>query len=63
MADEIKTTCCDDPRPRMLESNGRMFCGNCKAYLDRREPAQAPLPETPTPLKVSPALRPVKGDD
>lgn len=27
--------CCDDPRPRILEKNGRQFCANCRRYLDK----------------------------
>lgn len=25
--------CCENPAPRTLEKNGRVFCGNCKRYL------------------------------
>ena len=28
--------CCDDPKPRILEANGRVFCGTCRRYLDSR---------------------------
>lgn len=44
-------TCCERPEPRILERNGRLFCGNCRRYLDAppraegdddgREPAAA----------------------
>ena len=33
-------TCCDNPAPRVLESSGRLFCGNCRRYLDTA--AQSP---------------------
>jgi hypothetical protein len=27
--------CCDTPAPRISETTGRMFCANCRRYLDR----------------------------
>lgn len=27
-------TCCESPDPALLEKNNRMFCRNCKRYLD-----------------------------
>lgn len=45
--------CCDDPKPRILESNGRVFCGTCRRYLDApSEPLRDEEPEEtsePTP--------------
>lgn len=45
-------SCCDDPDPRFLEKNGRMFCNNCHRYLDHPpsaprddDEAEAPAPE------------------
>jgi len=26
--------CCDRPNPRISEKTGRMFCANCRAFLD-----------------------------
>lgn len=28
-------SCCENPTPRVLSSNGRMFCGSCRRYLDQ----------------------------
>ena len=28
--------CCADPNPRILEKNGRLFCNNCRRYLDKK---------------------------
>lgn len=34
--------CCDDPRPRIGEASGRVFCATCRSYLDARpDPAQS----------------------
>lgn len=30
-----KGSCCENPQPRILEKNGRMFCNNCHVYLDK----------------------------
>lgn len=35
--EDIDWGCCDEPRPRILEANGRLFCASCRLYLDRRE--------------------------
>ena len=29
--------CCDRPSPRFSTRTGRLFCGNCRAWLDERE--------------------------
>lgn len=45
--------CCDDPKPRIGDSGpvaGRVFCGNCRRYLD----------SAPEPLSDDP---PESGDD
>ena len=31
----VRGSCCDDPKPRVLERSGRMFCASCRRYLDR----------------------------
>ena len=33
----VEWGCCDDPQPAILETNNRLFCRNCRRYLDRRE--------------------------
>jgi hypothetical protein len=33
--------CCEKPDPRILAKNGRMFCANCKRYLD--SPSKKPV--------------------
>ena len=53
MTQETKGSCCGDPKPRILETSGRLFCGSCRKYLDTRDsPAQPSLPETP-PVKAA----------
>lgn len=53
MTERSSGSCCDNPQPRILERSGRLFCGSCKRYLDRREePAQEPLPETPPVTEI-----------
>jgi uncharacterized Zn finger protein (UPF0148 family) len=42
-AELMSQTCCDDPSPRVGVKSGRMFCGNCRQYLDMPPPA-APEP-------------------
>jgi hypothetical protein len=37
----IEAGCCEDPRPRILTSSGRVFCASCRQYLDDR-PATTP---------------------
>jgi hypothetical protein len=44
---ELDGSCCDDPRPRVNERNGRMFCGSCKTYLDHRLTVPDPLSGQP----------------
>ncbi len=47
--DKPAYTCCNKPDPRILEKNGRLFCHNCRQYLDKptdgtrpkEEPSQA----------------------
>jgi len=34
---------CTDPRPRISEKSGRLFCATCRAYLTPR-PESAPEP-------------------
>lgn len=47
--------CCDNPSPRILEKDGRLFCGNCRRYLDTKAKTdQAPLPETPLAVEDEP---------
>lgn len=46
--------CCDNPSPRILEKNNRLFCGNCKRYLDQVPPP--PPPEERDPLPESPPI-------
>lgn len=29
-------SCCDDPKPRISDATGRVFCGSCRLYLDAR---------------------------
>lgn len=41
--------CCADPKPRVLEANGRLFCESCHRYLDKQREAQPRLPETTPP--------------
>lgn len=31
---DVEWGCCDNPRPRILEANGRLFCRSCLKYLD-----------------------------
>lgn len=38
---DIDWGCCEDPQPRILETNNRLFCRNCRLYLDRREEGDA----------------------
>jgi hypothetical protein len=33
----VEWGCCEDPQPAILETNNRLFCRNCRRYLDRRE--------------------------
>lgn len=36
--------CCDDPKPRISDATGRVFCGSCRRYLDgRSQDAPEPL--------------------
>lgn len=51
--------CCEAPSPRILEKNNRLFCGNCKRYLDQPpEPPPDPVvlepveEETPEPQET-----------
>lgn len=38
--------CCDDPKPRISTHSGRMFCANCRRFLDTTpEPLSDDLPE------------------
>ena len=38
--------CCSDPKPRISETTGRMFCASCRRYLDvKPAPPQAPSGE------------------
>lgn len=49
-------SCCEAPDPRVLEKNNRLFCGNCKRYLDRsaqQEGPDEPVPETTPPDVVA----------
>lgn len=33
---DVEWGCCDNPRPRILEANGRLFCRSCLLYLDAK---------------------------
>lgn len=35
-------TCCNDQRPRISERTGRMFCANCRQFLDAQPVAPSP---------------------
>lgn len=41
--------CCEDPKPRILERNGRPFCANCRQWLD--VPADVPKTEIVSVVK------------
>lgn len=40
-------SCCDDPRPRIGEATGRIFCSSCHTYLDSRGPESTPSAPEP----------------
>lgn len=33
--EEFNMQCCNDPKPRISQASGRLFCGSCKRYLDQ----------------------------
>jgi len=37
-------TCCANQSPRIAERTGRLFCANCRAYLDARPGAPPATP-------------------
>lgn len=47
--------CCGSPSPRILEKNSRLFCGNCKRYLDQA-PEPPPVPEPDDVQEEEPSL-------
>ena len=32
--EDFNVQCCNDPKPRISQASGRLFCGSCKRYLD-----------------------------
>lgn len=45
--------CCPNPDPRILESNGRLFCHSCRRYLDA-PPVEAQASEPDLQSETSP---------
>lgn len=39
--------CCDAPDPALLEKNNRMFCRNCRRYLDQQVQAKEERDDEP----------------
>lgn len=40
-------SCCDRPDPAILEKNGRLFCRNCRSYLDKQSDGTKAAAATP----------------
>ena len=65
--------CCNSPNPRISEKTGRMFCANCRSFLDngprpsKSDTGHSGATETvkmvvDPPIQISPLMHDPEGD-